>query len=74
MGYIVPNTPQTLAATPKEDCKNYDLFYFLYTHRSNIQELQILTVDKLVIHRIAIVMYKFYNVLIPAVLNTLYIF
>ena len=33
---------------------------------------QILTVDKLGVHRIAIVMYKFYNSLLPAVLNTLY--
>ena len=33
---------------------------------------QILTVDKLVVHRIAIVMYKFNNGLLPAALNTLY--
>ena len=37
MGYIAPNTPYTFASTPKEDRKNYDLFYFLYTHSSNIQ-------------------------------------
>ena len=36
-------------------------------------ELQILTVDTLVhVHRIAIVMYKFNNGLLLAVLNTLY--
>ena len=35
-------------------------------------ELQILTVDKFVIHRIVIVMYKVNNGLLPAVLNTLY--
>ena len=44
-----------------------------YTHTAPIfKELQILTVDKLVVHRIAIVMYKFNNGLLPAVLNTLY--
>ena len=44
-----------------------------YTHTAPIfKELQILTIDKLVVHRIAIVMYKFNNGLLPAVLNTLY--
>ena len=44
-----------------------------YTHTAPIfKELQILTVDKLVVHRIAIVMYTFDNGLLPAVLNTLY--
>ena len=43
-----------------------------YTHTPpTFKELQILTVDKLVVHRIAIVMYKFNNGLLPAVLNTL---
>ena len=44
-----------------------------YTHTAPIfKELQILNIDKLVVHRIAIVMYKFNNGLLPAVLNTLY--
>ena len=44
-----------------------------YTHTAPIvKELQILTVDKLAVHRIAIVMYKFNNGLLPAVLDTLY--
>ena len=44
-----------------------------YTHTATIfKELQMLTVDKLVVHRIAIVMYKFNNGLLPAVLNSLY--
>ena len=43
-----------------------------YTHTAPIfKELQILTIDKLVV-QIAIVMYKFNNGLLPAVLNTLY--
>ena len=41
----------------------------LYAHTAPIfKELQILTVDKLVTHRIAIVMYKFNNGFLPAVL------
>ena len=35
-------------------------------------DLSILTIDKLVIHRISIMMYKFSNSLLPAVLNSLY--
>ena len=34
---ISPQTHQTLSPISKEDRKNYDLFYFLYTHSSNIQ-------------------------------------
>ena len=34
---ISPQTFYTFASTPKEDRKNYDLFFFLYTHSSNIQ-------------------------------------
>ena len=44
-----------------------------YAHTDLIfKELQILTVDTLVIHRIAIVMYKFNNGLLSVLLNTLY--
>ena len=44
-----------------------------YAHTDPIfKELQILTVDKLVVHRIAIVMYKLNNGLLPAVLNIPY--
>ena len=36
------------------------------------KDLNVLTNDKLVIHRIVIMMYKFFNVLLPTVLNSLY--
>ena len=36
------------------------------------KDLNILTIDKLVIHRIGIMMYKFSNGLLPTVLNSLY--
>ena len=36
------------------------------------KDLNVLTIDKLVIHRISIMMYKFYNGLLPTVLNSLY--
>ena len=36
------------------------------------KDLNVLTIDKLVIHRIGIMMYKFKNGLLPNVLNSLY--
>ena len=36
------------------------------------KDLNVLTIDKLVIHRIGIMMYKFNNGLLPTVLNSLY--
>ena len=36
------------------------------------KDLNVLTIDKLVIHRIGIMMYRFNNALLPTVLNSLY--
>ena len=36
------------------------------------KDLNVLTINKLVIHRIGIMMYKFNNGLLPTVLNSLY--
>ena len=48
-------------------------YFTFYTHTAPIfKELQILIVDKLGVHRIAIVMYTFNNDLLPLVLNTFY--
>ena len=40
--------------------------------RSGVKDLNILTIDKIIIHRIGILMYKFSNGLLPTVLNSLY--
>ena len=44
-----------------------------YSHTATIcRDLEILTIDKLIVHRIATVMYKFNYGILPDVLNTLY--
>ena len=56
----------------KEDCKNND-FSTYYAHTDPLfKDLNILTIGKLVVHRIGIVMYKINNSLFPSVLNELY--
>ena len=45
-----------------------------YAHTAPIfKDLKILTIDKLIVHRIGITMYKYSNGLLPDVFNTLYI-
>ena len=48
-------------------------FYSYYAHTDPIfKDLNILTIDKLVVHRIGIAMYKINNEMYPSVLNDLY--
>ena len=48
-------------------------FSSYYAHTAPIfRDLEILTIDKLIVHRIGTVMYKFNYGLIPDVLNTMY--
>ena len=68
-------SPQThlnpLLLMPKK-CKNYDPFSY-YAHTAPIfRDLQILTIDQLIVHRIGTVMYKFNYGLLSDVLNTMY--
>ena len=52
------------------------LVYILSTYCAHAEpifkNLNVLTIDKLVIHRMSIMMYKFNNGLLPTVLNSLY--
>ena len=49
-------------------------FSSYYAHTAPIfKDLKILTIDKLIVHRIGITMYKFSNGFLPDVFNTLYI-
>ena len=49
-------------------------FSSYYAHTAPIfKDLKILTIDKLIVHRIGITMYKYSNGLLPDVFNTLYI-
>ena len=49
-------------------------FSSYYAHTAPIlNDLKILTIDKLIVHRIGITMYKYSNGLLPDVFNTLYI-
>ena len=49
-------------------------FSSYYAHTAPIfKDLTILTIDKLIVHRIGITMYKYSNGLLPDVFNTLYI-
>ena len=48
-------------------------FSSYYAHTAPIfKDLTILTIDKLIVHRIGITMYKYSNGLLPDVFNTLY--
>ena len=49
-------------------------FSSYYAHNAPIfKDFTILTIDKLIVHRIGIAMYKYSNGLLPDVFNTLYI-
>ena len=49
-------------------------FSSYYAHTAPIfKDLTILTIDKLIVHRIGITMYKYSNGLLPDVFNALYI-
>ena len=49
-------------------------FSTYYAHTAPIfKDLTILTIDKLIVHRIGVIMYKYSNGLLPDVFNTLYI-
>ena len=70
---ISPQTHLTPLLLLQKKIVRITTYSTFYTHTAPIfKELQILTVDKLVVHRNAIVMYKFNNGLLPAVLNTLH--
>ena len=48
-------------------------FSYYYAHTAPIfRDLEILTIDQLIVHRIGTVMYKFNYRLVPDVLNTMY--
>ena len=48
-------------------------FSYYYAHTAPIfRDLEILAIDKLIVHRIGTVMYKFNYELLPDVLNTMY--
>ena len=70
---ILPHTHFTPLLLFQKKIVRIMTYSTFYAHTAPIfKELQILNVDKFVVHRIAIVMYKSNNGLLPAVLNTLY--
>ena len=70
---ISPQTHLTPLLLLKKKIVRIMTYSTFYTHTAPIfKELQILTVDKFVAHKITIVMYKFNKGLLQAVLNSLY--
>ena len=71
--YLLNSTFKSLTVNAKKkSCKIYDRFYY-YSHTAPIfRDLDILTIDQLIVHRIGTVMYKFNYGLLPDVLSTMY--
>ena len=72
VGYISSSSFKSFIVNGEENCKNYDFFSY-YAHTAPIfRDLKILTIDKLIVHRIGIAMYKLNNGFLPDVLKTMY--
>ena len=69
-----PTEPyQTITSTTEKDYKNYDSLSSYYAHTDPIfKDFNIITIDKLVVHRIGIAMYKINNEMYPSGFNDLY--
>ena len=71
--YLRNSTFKSLTVNAKKKVVRFMTYFYYYSHTAPIfRDLDILTIDQLIVHRIGTVMYKFNYGLLPDVLSTMY--
>ena len=72
MGQCISLSLTSFISPTNENYSNNDFFSLFGSYRTLFINLEILPLDKLILNRIAIMMYKYTNDMLPSVMHELY--